>query len=138
MGTGVTVDGVKIRDNANPAYFATVNPDGTLSVSPGVSAKFTIQQQTVTAVPTQAVVAVGAAEVLLLATNSNRIDALIQNKDATELALYFASGTAFVSAPLVLPQYGSFNAAQTNGVYRGAIYARRAAATGNVGVVEET
>jgi len=87
---------------------------------------------------TNGVVSVNNAQTVILAANASRKNAIIQNQDASVLQVYFATGQAFGAGPILLPQYAILELGQLAGVYNGIVYGIRAAATGNVGVVEET
>ena len=137
MGQGATGQGVQIRDgNANPERFATVTAGNSLQVSPESGATWTVGLPTVT-LGFNGVKSVSNVESLILAASARR-EAFIQNHGSTVLQLHFTAGQAFGAGPVQLAAGESYNAAQTNGVYQGNIYGIRAAATENVGVVEES
>jgi len=138
MGTGTTVDGVKVRDGADPSRIMTVNSDLSINVTPAIGSKWTTQLQAVTTVGVETVISVPNAETQLLAANANRIGGFIQNLDASVLQVYTTTGKAFGAGGMQLRQYEFWYPDQNGAIYRGIVYGRRAAATGDAAACEET
>lgn len=131
MGSGFTIDGVKIRDATNPDRFAIVTAAGELTVTGEIT------PQTVAGL-SASVVSVTNAQTSLLAANANRIGGVIQNHGASILGVYFTTGTSFTNAPIKLPQYATLDLSQFSAIYKGAVFGIRASATEPAGVIEET
>jgi len=126
MGCGNPGNQVVIGDPDTTTQRAGVDAAGRLKTTstPGDSAS---------AMTTAAIVSVGTSQVEVLAANANRKHGLIQNLDSSDLFVRFADGGANVH---VLPQNGALQLDNPNFVYTGAVWAIRAAATGDVGVTE--
>ena len=137
MGTGILPDGVKVRDSVSPDNYLTVNPDGSINVTPAAGSTFVVKPKT-TSTATGSVVSVDTNETTLLAANANRLGGTIQNHDATVLAVYFTTGQSFAQAPFKLAQYQSIDLGQPGCIYTGVVYGKRASTTGDAGVVEES
>jgi hypothetical protein len=76
------------------------------------------------AIVADSVVTVTAVETTLLAADPHRVNAFIQNHDSTNsVQVYFTSGQAFGSGPIILGPLQSINLGQAGiGVYKGIVY----------------
>lgn len=82
---------------------------------------------------------VTTAQLLLLAANKLRRNAIIQNIGTTTLQVYGTAGLAFNAGGTQWAQYGIWTALQPDGgVYPGPIYGIRGTGSGTVLVTEET
>lgn len=134
MGTGELVGGVSVRNSGDTGprnVYLLINADGSINVNSTAAA-------TALTVGTNTVVSVGPAQATVLAANTSRKGAVVQNHGSAVLQLHFTNGQAFGAGPVLLQQYQSWNAEQETGVYKGIVYGIRAALTQNAGVVEET
>lgn len=132
MGKETVADGVMIRGatDTDRARWLVVNADGSINVA-ATSAPIT------SSTATGSVVSVPNTSTLLLAANSSRKGATIQNHGSSVLGIAFSSPAVFATCPIKIPQYGSVDLGQEHVLYTGAVYGIRAAATDDAGVVEE-
>lgn len=143
MGTGGTLDGVKIRDAVDPSIFAVVESDGSLRVTPGPTSIYVVRPiKTSTVVGNGTKVTVTTAQTTIVAANSNRIGGFIQNLDTSAtLYLRFGSAGGLLAAPSDASAWlgpgETMEFGQPGAVYTGAIVGIVSAGSVVVGVNEE-